>query len=239
VIPSWRAVRTPDPSDTGSQDARTVGFLRLGVGVIGLLLPLALPLGNWLFAELRGQSTSGFWPVSMSGSYYTSTRNIFVGSLCALGVFLICYRFDRRDDRWSTAAGACAVGVALCPTSPSDATAFQHAVGAVHLVLAASLYLVLALFSVFSFRDPHYAHRPWVARGYLVAGVLIPVFLLFAVVAALTRLGTDWPVQPVYLGEWLATWAFGAAWTAAAVELGQASRTSASSAASSVIPSAT
>ncbi|MFE0459114.1 hypothetical protein ACFW1A_07600 [Kitasatospora sp. NPDC058965] len=222
MIPTWRTGRTPTrDSDTGSdpQDERTVTFLRLGVGLIGILLPVVLPFGNWLFAEFRGLGTSGVWPVSMSGSYYTSTRNVFVGSLCALGVFLICYRFDRRDDRWSTAAGVCAVGVALCPTAPVHATAFRSAVGVVHLVLAALVYLVLALFSIVSFRDPHYARRPWVARGYLTAGLLIPLFLVLAVVASLTHLGADWTVHPVYLCEWLATWAFGAAWTAAAVEL--------------------
>ncbi|MEV7026265.1 hypothetical protein [Kitasatospora sp. NPDC093558] len=222
MIPHWRADRTPSPTSSrpsDAQDERTVTYLRLGVGLIGILLPVALPLGNWLFAELRGLSTSGYWPVSMSGAYYSSTRNVFVGSLCALGVFLVCYRFDRRDDRWSTAAGACAIGVALCPTSPPNPTAFQATIGAVHLVLAGLLYVVLALFSIYSFRDPRYERKPWVARGYLVAGVLIPALLLLAVVAALTHLGTDWPIRPVYLCEWLATWAFGAAWTAAAAEL--------------------
>lgn len=237
MIPHWRAVTRPSPtssehpepsapsdasSPSESQDARTVTFLRLGVGLIGILLPIALPLGNWLFAELKGLSTNGYWPASMSGAYYSSTRNVFVGSLCALGVFLVCYRFDRRDDRWSTAAGACAIGVALCPTSPSNPTALQSTVGAVHLVLATLLYVVLALFSIYSFRDPRYESKPWVARGYLAAGVLIPVLLVIAAVAALTHLGTDWPVAPVYLCEWLATWAFGAAWTGAAVELAAA-----------------
>ncbi|PYC80190.1 hypothetical protein C7C46_12930 [Streptomyces tateyamensis] len=232
MTPIWRTLSTPvrEPSPATapdgrtavSQDGRTVGFLRLGVGAIGILLPPALPLGNWLFAEFRGLSTSGFWPESMSGSYYTSTRNVFVGSLCALGVFLICYRFDRRDDRWSTAAGVCAIGVALCPTTADNPTSFQQTVGALHLVLAALLYLVLALFSILSFRDPRLAQSRWATRGYLAAGVLIPVSLLFAMLAALTHLGTDWPVRPVYLCEWLATWAFGGAWTAAAVELAAA-----------------
>ncbi|MGW2253877.1 hypothetical protein ACWCXH_27340 [Kitasatospora sp. NPDC001660] len=218
----WRTDRNPsrDPSD--SQDERTVTFLRLGVGLIGILLPIALPLGNWLFAELRGLSTAGSWPASMSGAYYSSTRNILVGSLCALGVFLVCYRFDRRDDRWSTAAGVCALGVALFPTTSADPTGLQRAVGVVHLVLAGLLYVVLALFSIRSFRDPRYDRRPWVARGYLAAGVLIPALLLLAVAAALTHVGADWTIRPVYLCEWLATWAFGAAWTGAAVELASA-----------------
>ncbi|MFJ4593279.1 MULTISPECIES: hypothetical protein [unclassified Kitasatospora] len=207
-----------------NQDERTITFLRLGVGLIGILLPLALPLGNWLFAELRGQSTAGFWPASMSGSYYTSTRNLFVGGLCALGVFLICYRFDRRDDRWSTAAGAFALGVALCPTAPQGATAFQSAVGLLHYAFAGLLLFVLAMFCVYSFRNPRSTQPSWVSRAYLAAGVLILVLLLLAVAAGVAGVGTDWAVRPLYLCEWFSTWAFGAAWTGAALELAAAGR---------------
>ncbi|MBV6696680.1 hypothetical protein [Kitasatospora aureofaciens] len=210
--------RTPQ-RDSLAQDERTVMRLRLGVGAIGILLPVALPLGNWLFAELRGLSTAGFWPASMSGSYYTSTRNIFVGSMCALGVFLVCYRFDRRDDRWSTAAGAFALGVALFPTTPPNATTFAATIGVLHLIFAGLLMFVLAMFCVYSFRDPHYAQQPWLSRGYLAAGVLILALLPVAVAAGVTGVGMDWQIRPVYLCEWLATWAFGAAWTAAALEL--------------------
>ncbi|MQS15895.1 hypothetical protein F7Q99_27460 [Streptomyces kaniharaensis] len=227
MIHDWRAERTRrrdsfDARNDTIQDERSVTVLRLGVGVIGIVLPLALPLGNWLFAELRGLSTAEFWPASMSGAYYTSTRNILVGSLCALGVFLVCYRFDRRDDRWSTAAGVCALGVALFPTTPANATTFQTTIGALHLVFAGLLFFVLAMFCVHSFRDPHYEQRRWVGRGYLAAGVAILALLLLAVVAGVTHFGTDWTVRPVYLCEWLATWAFGAAWTGAAFELASA-----------------
>ncbi len=70
----------------GSQDVQTVKLLRLGVGLIGTLLPVALIFFNWIAGD------KVIVPNSMSGSYYTSTRNLFVGSLCALGVFLIGYR---------------------------------------------------------------------------------------------------------------------------------------------------
>jgi hypothetical protein len=69
-----------------SQDARAVKDLRLGAGVIGTFLPIMLIVWNWI----AGDKT--IVPTSMSGSYYTSSRNLFVGSLCALGVFLILYR---------------------------------------------------------------------------------------------------------------------------------------------------
>ncbi|WP_051711210.1 hypothetical protein [Streptomyces sp. NRRL S-350] len=214
--------RTQIPPDArrGVQDERTVTFLRLGVGLIGLLLPPALPFGNWLAAELLGRSTDGYWPGSMSGSYYTGTRNVFVGALCALGVFLVCYRFDRRDDRWSTAAGTFAVGVALCPTAPSgDASGLQRTVGVFHLVFAGLLFVMLAMFCLYSFRNPRSTQPARVGAAYLAAGVLILAALLLSLAAGATGIGADWPVRPLYLCEWLATWSFGAAWTGAALEL--------------------
>ncbi|WP_369182201.1 hypothetical protein [Streptomyces sp. Y1] len=214
---------TPTAAPGSTQDERTVTLLRLGVGLIGILLPLVLPVGNWLFAELRGQSTAGWWPDSMSGSYYTSTRNLFVGGLCALGVFLICYRFDRRDDRWSSAAGLFALGVALCPTSPDDPSAFQATIGVLHLVFAALLLSLLALFCLYSFRNPRSVQPRWVDRAYLAAGVVILALLVLAALAGLTGVGKGWPVRPLYLCEWFCTWAFGAAWIGAALELAHTS----------------
>ncbi|MEU4116228.1 hypothetical protein AB0F71_17235 [Kitasatospora sp. NPDC028055] len=210
---------SPDSPRRTVQDERTVTFLRFGVGAIGVLLPPALPLGNWLADELTGRATDGFWPASMSAAYYGGTRNIFVGALCALGVFLICYRMDQRDDRWSTAAGVFALGVALCPTTPSDPTGLQRTVGVFHLVFAGLLFVMLALFCLYSFRNPRSAQPARVATAYLAAGVLILVALLAAVVTGLSGFGADWAVRPVYLCEWVATWAFGAAWIGAAVEL--------------------
>ncbi|WP_316525689.1 hypothetical protein [Kitasatospora brasiliensis] len=201
------------------QDVRTIAILRLGVGLIGILLPPALPFGNWLSAEVMGRSTDGFWPASMSASYYTGTRNLFVGGLCALGVFLICYRFDHRDDRWSTAAGFFALGVALCPTRPDGASGVQRTVGVFHLVFAGLLFVMLAMFCLYSFRNPRSTQPARVSTAYLVAGVVILVALGFSALAGLTGIGSDWSVRPLYLGEWLATWAFGIAWIGAALEL--------------------
>ena len=77
------------------------------------LLPLALIFFNWITGD------KVVVPSSMSGSYYTSTRNLFVGSLCALGVFLIGYRHTRRQDVCTSFAGLCALAVAFAPTAPA------------------------------------------------------------------------------------------------------------------------
>lgn len=130
-------------------------FLRKTVGWIGTLLPIAL-IASDLFLPDR--------PDSMSGYYYTHMRNVFVGALCALGVFLVAYAGYDEIDRWITnIAGCCAIGVAFCPTKPavcaaagpacvppsvSRLTTAQQIVGDVHLVLAIITFTCLGLMAL-------------------------------------------------------------------------------------------
>ncbi|WP_149824446.1 hypothetical protein [Streptomyces tailanensis] len=211
------------------QDARTVMRLRLGVGVIGVLLPLALPLGNWIAARLDGRSGADAWPGSMSGAYYTSTRDIFVGALCALGIFLIVYRFSRLNDVMGTVAGCCAVGVALFPTAAPGSDATESPVAVLHFVFAVALLAGMAVFCLLMYWAPGIEERSYVRRPYLVAGVLILMFMALAGVCAATGVGDDWLITPLYLCEWLSVWSFGFAWTGAALSLaadiGRLSRT--------------
>ena len=120
--------------------------LRKAVGWIGFLLPFVLVGGNWLF--------KGFWAVqpSISDYYYTDMRNVLVGALCAIGVFLFSYEYDTPDNIAGNIACAFAVGVALFPTNPAvGATSLQIFVGHVHLFFAALFFLTLAYFSLFLF----------------------------------------------------------------------------------------
>ena len=212
----------PGRDAEAGQDRKTVQLLRFGIGAIGVLLPVALPFGNWIFVQL-GHHTE-ILPSSMSSSYYTSTRNIFVGSLCALGVFLIGYRYNPRDDKWSTIAGIFAIAVALFPTAPKSPTPYQSAIGYAHLSFAAVLLTALAMFCIWSFRDPAIEERRRVNHAYLTAGILILAFLAVAVLAGVTHWGDHWTLTPLYLCESLSVWAFGLAWIGAALELGALQR---------------
>jgi hypothetical protein len=65
--------------------------LRRAVGVIGCYLPFALIFGK-LFLQSRGLENS------ISSYYYTTMGDVFVGSMCAIGIFLMsCRGYDRRD----------------------------------------------------------------------------------------------------------------------------------------------
>lgn len=88
-----------------------------------------------------------------------------------------------------------------------------------HQVFAVALLTAMAAFCLSMYRAPGIADRPYARRPYLVAGVLILVFMALAAVAAVTEVGDDWPVTPLYLCEWLSVWSFGFAWTGAALAL--------------------
>jgi hypothetical protein len=119
-------------------------LLRKIVGWIGALLPVVLLVGNTSFFGAPR-------PDSMSGYYYTHMRDIFVGALCALGVFLVAYDGYDEVDRWITnVAGLSMVGVAVCPTRPPVAhfSAAQQVAGGFHVFFAAIAFLALGLMAL-------------------------------------------------------------------------------------------
>jgi hypothetical protein len=199
-----RAVRT-------DQDATTVKRLRLVIGIIGIALPIVLPLGNSVISAHLGLLAS------LSGSYYTHMRNVFVGGLCAIGVILVCYRHNRREDVWSSVAGVFAVVVAMCPMEPpasvvAHASTTQKVLGGIHILAATVVFAALALFCVRLFRDASEPDGPLRRRIYLVCGIVIALSILGIVVSGLVHFSGAGGLTPVFAGESLSVFAFGAAW---------------------------
>jgi hypothetical protein len=186
--------------------------LRRGVGIIGTALPFVLLIGYSIvtghFVTLR----------SISGYYYTDMRNILVGSMCATGVFLLSYRYDRLDNILSAVAGVCAIGVGLFPTKPSDATGTEKWVGNLHLVFATIFFLALAYFCFFLFTrsdrsQPRTGRKLLRDTIYRTCGVIILVSLIAGVVTDLVLPdSTISKVHPAFWCESLAIIAFGVAW---------------------------
>jgi hypothetical protein len=144
-------------STEGRELAVSYLFLRRAVGWIAILLPIVLLAGNLI-------SSAASPPESISGYYYTDMRNIFVGSLCALGVFLVAYNGYDDVDQWvTTIAGLGAIGVAFCPTKPAVCVAgavtcpapsvrqlatHQTVVGDIHLGFALLAFVMLGLMAL-------------------------------------------------------------------------------------------
>jgi hypothetical protein len=188
-------------------------FLRKAIGIIGMALPVVLIVGVEL---MTGRVLS-----SISAYYYSDLRNILVGCLCAVGVFLILYRGPQpRDDFFTNIAGFAAVGVALFPTRPAgQITNFQAVVGIIHIACAGAFFLTLAYICVFLFTARETAppvagqdrkstrNVVYVGCGVTIAGCLALMVLLGALLEEQTR-----SLRPALWLESIAIFAFGLAW---------------------------
>ena len=187
--------------------------LRKSVGVIGTLLPFVVSIGKSL---LDGPGLLG----SVSSYYYSAMGDVFVGSMCAIGVFLWSYKgYDWRDNIAGTITAICAIGAALFPTAPdSGATASQITIGDFHTGFAAVFFLTLAYFALVLFRktrpDAPPTHMKHLRnRVYTVCGYTILVAI--ALIAVVYLLPADSPIRalsPVFWLEALACVAFGISW---------------------------
>jgi hypothetical protein len=221
----------PSPSADGPEKADMPYVLsyfaqRRAAGYIGILLPpVVLVYDKYL--------TLGCLPGSISASYHTGIRNFLVGSLCAVGVFLISSIGYDEDKPWSIFAGVTAFLVAFCPTrvdacqvagapSPSALTSVIHGIAACALFLTFA-YFCLVLFIQTNtngvvVRRPKLATLPKPKRhrniAYLVCGwimvIAMAVFGLWAGAAKLLNITT--PHHLLFAVEWVCLWAFGFAW---------------------------
>ena len=189
--------------------------LRRALGCLGLALPFVLAIGGFLTDGTGLQS-------SISGYYYTGMRDVFVGAVCAIAVFLLSYKgYGPEDDHAGSLAGVAAVGLALFPVTPdSDPTARQKLFGYVHFLCAALFYLYLARFSLFLFTKTGKDKAPtrmklrrnavYKACGYAILTALV---LVAAVGLLPARLIPEVRrLEPVFWLESLAVIAFGLSW---------------------------
>lgn len=193
---------------------RSYLFLRKGIGIIGVALPFVLILGK---VVLESPGISG----SISAYYYSVMRDVFVGSLWAIAIFLICYRYDYLDDIASTLAGVCAIGVSLFPTAPDvDPTPRQSAIGWAHLSFASCFFLILALMAIFLFRrtdqDTPTSRKLQRNMVYLSCGIAILACIALAacIVLVPNLAGASWlqRLHPIFWLEALSIFSFGIAW---------------------------
>ena len=213
----------PRPQDAGAKRyVRSYLLMRVIIGMIGIGLPFALVLldGVWF-------DGSPFPRTSLSDYYYSGVRELFVGALCAVGVFLVAYKVAEvnLDNTLSLLAGIAALGVALFPTDrPRGAvplTPLQDELGetfvaTVHYGSAVVFIVALGVISYFfglregarpagpGKRSPRF----WRTFHWICAGV-IAAALLFVLVTEVFDVG---PRESLLIGEAVSVWAFGVSW---------------------------
>jgi hypothetical protein len=199
----------------GSNDSLVISYLglRKAVGIIGTALPFVLSFGKILLEGPGIQS-------SISDYYHTGMRDVFVGSLCAIAVFLMSYRgYERTDEIAGDLACVFALGVALFPTTPAvNATPPDRILGALHILFAACFFLTLAFFSLVLFRKTDPTKTPTRRKlqrnaVYTVCGyTILACLVLIAVVALMSSDSFVKRLDPVFWLESAAIVAFGVSW---------------------------
>ncbi len=195
-------------------DSLVVSYLdlRKAVGIIGIALPFVLIIGK-MAAQGGGIQSS------ISNYYYTAMRDVFVGSLCAIAVFLGAYRgYGKIDHVAGNLACVFALGVALFPTAPINATPDQIAFGQLHITFAALLFLTLAFFALFLFRktSPNKPPTPQKLlrnKIYAICGTVIVLCVVLAL--SLNFFPPTVPIfklSPLFWLEAIAIFSFGISW---------------------------
>jgi putative copper export protein len=206
-----------------TQDQYVLSFYRVrqALGVLGIVFPFLLIFGGWLENQRIEPSISDY--------YHTTLRDIFVGALFAIGIFLVSYKGHARkngerfsDNLAATIAGLGAFGLAVFPNQlvPGTKNIFEFFLGegakwghflSAILFLGAMAYFALVKFSrtLNPIRRRIYRLCGWVI---VVGGVGATVL---SVLRALPNLGMSDQIESLGLIFWceaFGIWAFGVSW---------------------------
>jgi hypothetical protein len=199
--------------------------LRKAVGILGIILPFLLMIGFKIF------NPHCEFPSSISHFYYTDMGNLFVGTLCAVSLFLFCYNgHDRSDKIASKLAATFALLTAMFPTSLTTFSSLSSCsrirdeeanamANLIHYVSASLLFATFAFFSLIQFtktNKPGPVGQQKEKRNtvYKICGWVI-VICITAI--ALISFVDDWYARmkrfkPTFVLETVALIAFGFSW---------------------------
>jgi hypothetical protein len=226
----------PRPHDMGDRSNPAVLYvqsyllIRTVVGVLGIVLPLIFLIGEFFIrgsVHVRG---------SISAYYHTSMRDIFVAGLCVIGFLLATYMSGQTNtlDFWfSLAAGVAVLGVVFFPTlrpglledtpkcgttpMPEGCSTVQQLLGedlvaGIHYTCAVVFILSLARIAfLFARREKEFEHNTTKSILQKLCGWAIILAVGWVVVGGFLGV-VIWELTPLYLGEVIAVWAFGASW---------------------------
>jgi xanthine/uracil permease len=241
----WAVDRQPQAmSTTEIRYIRSFVWLRIAVGIVGILLPIAL----WFF-EWRILNAPVHVRDSLSSYYHSAARDWFVASLAVIGVLLITYMtgmWRSVEFVFSTIAGIALLGVAFFPTErphllqgaplcqaspkPPDCTELEHRwgehlwVGDIHLACACIALVSLGLIAFLWAGRAQWGNKRKSDSTLSVIHAICGSLIATALIIALTGWISPWrePVfhlTPFYIGEVVTVLAFGVSWVVQGLDL--------------------
>jgi heme A synthase len=194
--------------------------LRRLIGILGILLPFICVLGGLLISDLPIGS-------SISSYYHTNMRDLFVGILVGVALFLLTYKgYERIDNIVTAMSGLAALGVAIFPsrydlvsTEPLGIFQITPTISnMIHLVCAFTFFILLAINSIFLFtltksKDiPKTRNKKIRNYIYIGCGVIILLSLAILLIRTLTGAGAVENSKTLLIFETIMLLAFGTSW---------------------------
>ena len=193
--------------------------LILIIGILGLILPILLIVVSISIGNCKVVHDS------ISAYYHTISRNIFVGTLCALSLSLLVYKgYSKFDDFLANIGAMCALGVAFFPTSVIVNDCISRGVepsiqSYLHFASAGILFSIFAAFSLFLFTRSDKTKTPLKTKEnfiYKVCGILITSSIICIFIWIMIAEDNKPPgiknLKPVFWLETIALWSFSASW---------------------------
>lgn len=183
--------------------------LRKSVGIIAILLPFVI----LTITTISGEGI----PNSISYSYHSSARDVFVGSLCAIALLMFFYTGYSKIDNWAgNIVGLSSLGTLWLPTPIAGAE--MDWVGLAHYISALILFLTLSFFCLFLFtksdveKDLRTANKRICNKIYIACGVTMLLCLAIMIyVFSNEKLGGEGTIL-TYILQTVTTIAFGFSW---------------------------
>jgi len=178
-------------------DSLVISYLTLRrlVGVLGIAISPVLIIGAGL-------------EHSISAYYHTGMRDVFVGILCGISLFLFSYNgYSWKDSMASRMAGVFALGIAFFPTNDDG-----NLVGVLHYLCAGAFFLILSYMSGFLFTKSSGELTPQkITRNHIymtcalimvLCVITVPIvrdYILWLETVALLAFGFSWLVKGEFL----------------------------------------
>jgi len=192
--------------------------LRRLIGFLGILLPIVLILGGWIF-------TNGPIQQSISLYYYSNMRDFLVGILFVVALFLMTYKGTHIiDNVITTITGIAGLSIAIFPCfnelyETQRVGIFQmypDKSNIIHLTFASLFFILLAINSIFLFTrksEPVTPQKLKRNKIYMICGIIILACFLGLIICMLTLTQEQkFDSKIILILEAIALWAFGVSW---------------------------
>lgn len=183
--------------------------MRKIIGLLGISLVPVLVFGSFIFDHTHEIK------ISVSAYYYSNMRNVLVGIICGISLFLLSYHgYAWQDSLSSKLAGVFALCIAFLPTSETSDKG--DLISILHYTTAGVFFSILSFMSIFLFTKSSgnmTAQKKQRNRVYRVCGIIMAASVICIPIDGIQSIHEKIIfLKPTLIFETLALTSFGISW---------------------------